>query len=551
MASPEPSAGRRWPKRLAWSLLALGLVAAYANTFVEMWRRWFPAWRRGNLGLYDRLVEGESYYTHAPLVPLVSLVIAVLLVRHTRMPARPRRRAGGVLLGASLFVHLTACYARVNFVSGFSLIGVLAGLVLLFWGWTALRRLWFPLALLAFMVPLPELSIAQLNFRLKMVAADSGVRLANLLGVLAERSGNQVFLEGDKSLVIANVCNGLRTLISLLAFGAIYAYVCKLRGGWRLALFALSVPVAVVSNSIRIVSLIVVADVWDVDTAVGAYHDISGLFIYGIAFLLMFSLERLILWARRAAGRPAVVRPLFDGAARDPEDQDQWERLVGALRTGPVLTAGVMLALAGGATPWLSRAEPSAWNRGRLQAAVPADLDFGGGRWHGYDAELDENTLTVLEWPDYMMRQYVSTDGRRPPVDFCVIFSRDNRKGTHPPDLCLEGGGQDIIYKDDVVARVPGRGDLPCRELVVHSGRSRHYFLYLYKCGDTYTRSFYVQQLVIFFAGVFRRDASGALIRVSTPVEGSLEAARERATQLIGAAVPHLDRALGQSGGRP
>jgi EpsI family protein len=521
----------------------------YAHTFVEMWRRWFPAWRRTDLGLYDRLVEGESYYTHAPLVPLVSLIIAVLLVRHTKVPARPRRLAGGLVLGGSLLAHLAACYARVNFVSGFSLIGVLAGLVLLFWGWTALRRLWFPLALLLFMVPLPEVFIAQINFRLKFLAAAGGVGLANLVGIVAERSGNQVFLEGDKALVIANICNGLRTLISLLAFGALYAYVCKLRGGWRLGLFLLSVPVAIVANAVRILSLLVVADTWDVKTATGWYHDTSGLFIYPLAFLLMFSLERLVLWARRAVGRPAEVRPLFGGAQRGPEDEGQWPRLTAALRTGPVLPAAAAVVLTAGATWWLGRAAPSAWNHGMLQTALPVNLEFGDGRWHGYDMELDPNTLTVLEWPDYLMRQYVCAAGDRPPVDFCVIFSKDNRKGTHPPDLCLEGGGQEIIHAADVATDVAGRGRVPCRELIVQLGNDRHYYLYFYKCGDRYTRSFYVQQFIILANGLLSRDASGALVRVSTPAGADPAAARARAEGLLGAAVPYLDRAFGAPGG--
>jgi exosortase len=182
------------------------------------------------------------------------------------------------------------------------------GLILLLWGWTALRRLWFPVLFLAFMVPLPEVTIAQLNFRLKMLAADWGVALANGLGVLVERNGNQVFLEGGKTLVIANVCNGLRTLISLLAFGTLYAYVCRLRGLWRLGLLAMTIPVAVASNSLRIVSLILVADAWDVRTATGWYHDTSGMLVFVLAFALMFGLERLVLWARQAAGRRRCTR---------------------------------------------------------------------------------------------------------------------------------------------------------------------------------------------------------------------------------------------------
>ena len=152
-----------------------------------------------------------------------------------------------------------------------------------------------------------------------MFAADWGVTLADALGVIIERSGNRVFIGNIdpeikiKTLVIANVCNGLRTLISMLAFGSLYCYVCRLRGLWRLGLFAMTVPVAVVANSVRIVSLILVADIWTPEVATGAYHDWSGIFIFVLAFLMMFGIEWIVLWARKAAGRPAEVLPLFHG----------------------------------------------------------------------------------------------------------------------------------------------------------------------------------------------------------------------------------------------
>lgn len=562
-ATTHKPKGRPWRTALIWLLIVAGLAAAYANpwlkfdavgrggkiinlsasTFYNMWQRWFPAWRRTSLSLYDRIMEGESYYTHAPLVPLVSLLMAVLILRHTRVPVRPRPGLGALVLGGSLGLHLLAVMARVNFASGFTLIGVAAGLILVFWGATALRRLWFPVAFLAFMVPLPEVSIAQLNFRLKMMAAGWGVRLANVLGVLAERSGNKVFLAGDKQLIIANVCNGLRTLISLLAFGAIYAYVCKLRGVWRLGLFAMSVPVAVVSNALRIVSLIVVADLWTVDAAVGAYHDISGLFIYGIAFLLMFSLERAILGVRRLVGRPAKIRGLFEGIARDPDDEGQWPRLAAALGAKRGWLCVALVAVAAGGTWWFSRSVPSSLTPAHVARAVPSRLEVADRRWEGRDHTLDENTLTVLEWPDYLFRIYEAPGAPR--VELSIIFSRDNRKGTHPPDLCMEGGGQDITHKASLVV---GGGDgskaLPCRELVTQKGAVRMYHLYVYRCAGGYTGSFWKQQLVIFLYGLFNQNASGALMRVSTPLADDLPAARRRAKAFLVAAAEHMDRNL-------
>ncbi len=526
-----------------WLLLIAGLVAGFAHNFAEMWIRWFPAWGNTGWSFYDRIVEGESYYTHGPLIPLVSLLITVLLLRHTKVPVRPKRLLGSVVLALSLLMHLMGCLARVNFVSGFAFIGVLAGLVLLLWGSTALRRLWFPLALLVFMVPLPEVSIGQLNFRLKMIAADSGVRLANLIGVVVERSGNQVFLQGEKSMVIANVCNGLRTLISLIAFGALYAYVCRLRGFWRLGLFAMAIPVAVVSNTVRIVSLIVVADIWSVETATGWYHDTSGLLVFVLAFLLMFGLERLVLWLRELVGRPAKIVPLFQGVLRQPDDDGQWPRLVLAVGGRAGWATAVLVILAAGGAWWLNRSVPPLWNQQMARQALPANLDIDGQQWHSYDLTMDEQTLAILETRDYLFRRYVGHGVT--PVDFCVIFSQDNRKGTHPPEVCLEGGGQDIIAKADlVVPGVEGRGDIPCRELIVQSGANKQYFLYVYKCGDSYTRSFWVQQYIIFTNGLLNRNASGALIRVSTPVGNDLAAARRRAMQFLVVAVPYLDRAL-------
>ena len=52
-----------WITAGGWLLLGAALVAAFAHNFVEMWLRWFPAWHRTSLGLYQRIVEGESYYT--------------------------------------------------------------------------------------------------------------------------------------------------------------------------------------------------------------------------------------------------------------------------------------------------------------------------------------------------------------------------------------------------------------------------------------------------------------------------------------------------------
>jgi EpsI family protein len=546
-AGKEPASRAQGPGRaagLAWLATAIGLGVGFSVTFREMWLRWFPVWNEAKLGLYERLTEGESYYTHGPLIPLVSFFTVLLLVRHTKIPYRPRPVLGALVTGTFLTLHLMSSLARVMFVSGFAFIGVLAGLVVVFWGLGALRRLWFPLAFLMFMVPLPEVAIHRLNFRLKMVATWVGVELANVVGIIAERNGNRVFLEGDKQLVVANVCNGLRTLISLLAFGALYAYVCRLRGLWRVGLFAMSVPVALVSNALRIVALIAVAHWGSVELATGWFHDTSGVLIFVVAFLLMFGLERIVLGVRAAIGWPAKVLPLGAGVKRGPEDEGQWSRLAGA----PGAARGwAMVALVGISAPlalYYHRGSPSRTTSATLAEVLPSDVETSAGRWEwdGREYELDAQTLRILEYPAYGAKRYVGADGW---VIASLIFSRDNRKGTHPPDVCLEGGGGEILAQKQVpLSGVPGRGTVGCREIVVQNGARRTYHLYTYKCGTSYTPSFFWQQLMIFVNGLTGRDAGGALVQVQTHVDDSTGDARSRALGMMRQLVAVLDRDL-------
>ena len=180
------------------------------------------------------------------------------------------------------------------------------------------------------------------------------------------------------------------------------------------------------------------------------------------------------------------------------------------------------------------------------KAALPQVLNIGGLDYSsGGDLVIDSKTLAILETDDYLLRVYRAP--QRTPVELAVIFSRDNRKGTHPPELCLQGGGDGIVAKGDVlVDNVPGREGIPCKELTVRTGSQRQYYLYTYKCGDTYTGSFWRQQIMILLNGLLSRNSSGALIRVSTTISNTEDPAdaRRRSIAMIRAAIPHLDEKL-------
>jgi EpsI family protein len=157
--------------------------------------------------------------------------------------------------------------------------------------------------------------------------------------------------------------------------------------------------------------------------------------------------------------------------------------------------------------------------------------------WTGIDEKLTEDEMTILETRDYVSRSYL--DGRGQPVDLCVIFSEDNRKGTHPPDVCLEGGGSRINYKAQRAVQLDEKTTLTMHEIVAEYSDRKMYVTYFYKCGTQYTGDFYTQQAMIVWDGLTGKNADGALVRYSTPlVNDDLDAARKRTDALIACTFP-------------
>jgi hypothetical protein len=88
------------------------------------------------------------------------------------------------------------------------------------------------------------------------------------------------------------------------------------------------------------------------------------------------------------------------------------------------------------------------------ERAIPAYFLTPTGTWTSSGMKFSEYEMQVLETRDYVYRTY--TDGKGPPIDLCVVFSEDNRKGTHPPDVCLEASGYRIMNRADRQLEVQG-----------------------------------------------------------------------------------------------
>ena len=277
---PEGPAGNsgRSPWGIAGAVAVAALVVlVYHQTFLTLWRTW----------------NTSPNYSHGFLIPPV---VIFLLWRERRgfMEARERGSAFGlVLIALALLGHVVSIRAGVFMTQGYSFVLLLFGLSLFCSGGRATRTVWFPLGYLVFMLPMPPFLMNVVSFRLKIFAARTGSAIAVKLGIPLARSGMTIHIPAG-SLRIADPCSGLRSLIALVALGALFAYLTEGKSWKRLVLFASAVPLAVLANIVRIAVLCAVANVWGIDAALGFFHDFSGFLLFFIAFAGLVVVRKLL-----------------------------------------------------------------------------------------------------------------------------------------------------------------------------------------------------------------------------------------------------------------
>lgn len=238
--------------------------------------------------MVDRWTRRDTYYSHGFLIPLVSIFIVWLKRERLKHIKITPSNLGWLFFISGILIHLVSTVWQVSFSSAFSLIFVLIGLVLILLGPEFLKEIGFAIGFLVFMIPLPLLVIANLSFRLKIFAAGISTWLVNFFGVRAIREGS-IIKTAHSYIMVEDPCSGIRSLIALIALGALTAYFSHLPRLKKNILFLFSVPIAITTNVIRIVTLSLATEMYGEKFASGLFHDAMGILVFVFAFLgLMF-----------------------------------------------------------------------------------------------------------------------------------------------------------------------------------------------------------------------------------------------------------------------
>jgi exosortase len=156
------------------------------------------------------------------------------------------------------------------------------------------------------MIPIPAIIFNQIAFPLQLLASQAGEFGLNLAGVPVLREGNVMILAHTR-LEVAEACSGIRSLISLLTLGIVFGYFTDSRVGVRLAIAGATIPIAIVTNALRVAGTGIAAHYWGPEAAQGFFHTFSGWLVFLVAFVLMFLATRLLL--RVVPPAPTGVAP--------------------------------------------------------------------------------------------------------------------------------------------------------------------------------------------------------------------------------------------------
>lgn len=267
------TAARHWVELLAWLALIVFWIPTFAN-FVAAWD------------------SPDGYYSHGWLIPFMCLWTAWMLRDRVRsLTLRPS------LWGMGALALLLAAAALFGIQSSFTMRGLmfpvsLAAFVAALYGWSYVRSFVFPIFYLYFMCPIPDFILLSLSAKIQLWSTTIATYMSKAILINAVQNGN--FIQTDYcNIEVGQACSGFRMLVALTAFAVFLVYAVK-GDTWRKIFFVLlSMPLAVLVNSLRVAILVAVGHYWD-PNLVSKLHDYSGYLVLLVAFVLMYWLARLL-----------------------------------------------------------------------------------------------------------------------------------------------------------------------------------------------------------------------------------------------------------------
>ena len=227
-------------------------------------------------------------FSHGFLIPIVSLYLLWQKADELeKIPAAPSN-FGLPVITFGLLLLILGGLANENFTMRMSFLIVLTGIILFLLGRQYLKALAFPIGYLIFMIPIPSILLQKITFPMQLFASRVATFSLQMLDIPVLREGNVIHL-AQTTLEVAEACSGIRSLISLLALGVIFAYFTQKVLWKQVTLVIACFPIAILVNALRVSATGILAHYYGIEMAQGFFHEFSGFILFAAAFALMFA----------------------------------------------------------------------------------------------------------------------------------------------------------------------------------------------------------------------------------------------------------------------
>jgi exosortase D (VPLPA-CTERM-specific) len=418
---------------------------------------------------------------------------------------------------------------------------MLVGICLLHLGWKKLKTIGFALFFILTMFPLPNFINTRIMLQLRMISSKLGVAMIQAYGLPVARQGNIIDL-GFTKLQVVDACSGLHSLISLIVLCLLIVYFFKDHIWKRAVLLLSSIPLAIVTNSMRIAMTAILYKHFGAGVAEGFFHEFSGLLIFAICIpvllIEMKILEKLPPVQPKATSEPKESEvTAFDN---NPVSPNKAVSKYGMLRQPMFIVAVILL----GATLAISHTVD-------FREKIPAKKNLEQfplklGEWNAARYQLmAQKFIDVLDLSEYVIVNYQNLDGKK--INFYVAYYESQRKGEsiHSPATCLPGSGWSFDQSGTVkITGVPGNnGTYEINRAVMQFGRNRQLSYYWFPVRGRILNNAYQLKIYNFWDALTQQRTDGALVRLITSVyeDEKLEDAEKRLQNFVRGVAPVLE----------
>lgn len=428
-----------WPMLLAGALF---IAMQWVFPFHDWWRTW---------------EKPHSYYSHGPLVPLISLFMVWANRKRLAQVKIGPSWLGLFLIVPSIPLFVFGRWTGSGNVCAITFIAFLVGALLMFTGTRMTRLLLFPVLYLLCMVPAPSTVLDRVSSPVQLQSTMLASKVLQYTGDLVsdgweiKRAGNLIYSprlpagpgESEGVLRVEGECSGFRMLISLITFTAFFVYMIRAPFWKKAFLLAISFPLSLLVNGLRI-AVIGYVGIWtDSADAMQNFHNSWAMvFELVLSFAILFGIAWLI-----KANDFGIPDPQVDPTDAELADDTPRYKLVGSRWRGPVAIAlfGFVIFTNFAIKPLESSA------RGNLdRSKFPKTF----GTWTSQEGLIDPLTRSKLKTANMLSRGYVNTADDTQSVSVFIQAARDTDAfHDHDPRSCLPGGGTSIDEDRMIVLR--------------------------------------------------------------------------------------------------